>query len=36
MANLAAANVMHPKTRTAVSVLAAAMEVAMLMILRSV
>jgi putative ABC transport system permease protein len=33
MANLAAANVMHRKTRTAVSVLAVAMEVAMVMIL---
>src|SRR6185503_19485361 len=33
MANLAAANVMHRKTRTAVSVLAVAMEVAMVMLL---
>jgi putative ABC transport system permease protein len=33
MANLAAANVMHRKTRTAVSVLAVAMEVAMVMVL---
>src|SRR5205809_5158723 len=33
MANLPAANVMHRKTRTAVSVLAVAMEVAMVMIL---
>src|SRR5688572_12478137 len=33
MANLAAANVMHRKTRTAVSVLAVAMEVAMVMTL---
>lgn len=33
MANLAAANVMHRKTRTAVSVLAVAVEVAMVMIL---
>jgi putative ABC transport system permease protein len=33
MANLAAANVMHRKTRTGVSVLAVAMEVAMVMIL---
>lgn len=33
MANLAAANVMHRKTRTAVSVLAVGMEVAMVMIL---
>jgi putative ABC transport system permease protein len=33
VANLAAANVMHRKTRTAVSVLAVAMEVAMVMIL---
>jgi putative ABC transport system permease protein len=33
LANLAAANVMHRKTRTAVSVLAVAMEVAMVMIL---
>ena len=33
MANLAAANVMHRKTRTAVSVFAVAMEVAMVMIL---
>jgi len=33
MANLAAANVMHRKTRTAVSVLAVAMEVSMVMIL---
>jgi putative ABC transport system permease protein len=33
MANLAAANVMHRKTRTAVSVLAVGMEVAMVMVL---
>ena len=33
VANLAAANVMHRKTRTAVSVLAVAMEVAMVMLL---
>src|SRR5437660_9016065 len=33
MANLAAANVMHRKTRTAVSVLAVAVQVAMVMIL---
>jgi putative ABC transport system permease protein len=33
MANLAAANVMHRKTRTAVSILAVAMEVAMVMLL---
>lgn len=33
MANLAAANVMHRKTRTAVSVLAVAMEVAMVMLM---
>jgi putative ABC transport system permease protein len=33
MANLAAANVMHRKTRTAVSVLAVAMEVAMVMVI---
>jgi len=33
VANLAAANVMHRKTRTAVSVLAVAMEVAMVMVL---
>ena len=33
MANLAAANVMHRKTRTAVSVLAVAVEVAMVMLL---
>src|SRR5262245_40369499 len=33
MANLAAANVMHRKTRTAVSVFAVAMEVAMVMLL---
>src|SRR4030095_15721993 len=33
MANLAAANMMHRKTRTAVSVLAVAMEVAMVMLL---
>src|SRR4029079_5489357 len=33
MANLPAANVMHRKTRTAVSVLAVGMEVAMVMIL---
>jgi putative ABC transport system permease protein len=33
MANLAAANVMHRKTRTAVSILAVGMEVAMVMIL---
>ena len=33
MANLAAANVMHRKTRTVVSVLAVAMEVAMVMLL---
>ncbi|HEY6548503.1 MAG TPA: ABC transporter permease, partial [Vicinamibacteria bacterium] len=33
MANLAAANVTHRKTRTAVSVLAVAMQVAMVMVL---
>src|SRR6266446_8049764 len=33
VANLAAANVMHRKTRTAVSVMAVAMEVAMVMLL---
>src|ERR1700694_306159 len=33
MANLAAANVMHRKTRTAVSVLAVAVQVAMVMLL---